>query len=68
MGGAQTSNNGRLVGYFNSENVFNLSHKVLSEAEIKVLGKGLQFVSTSSKIDEVVLKKDFDEFSRRMRN
>lgn len=57
VGGVQTSNNGRLVGYFNSENVFNLSHKVLSEAEIKVLGKGLQFVPTSSKIDEVVLRK-----------
>ena len=65
MGGAQTINNGRLVGYFNSENVFNLSHKVLSEVEIKVLGKGLQFVPTSSKI---VSRKNFDEFNRRMRN
>ena len=66
--GVQINNNDRLVGYFSSENVFNLSHKVLSETEIRVLSKGLQFVPTPSKIDEVVLRKDFDEFRRRMRN
>ena len=30
----------RLPGYFCSDTVFNLSKKVLSDAEIKVLGKG----------------------------
>ena len=68
VSGVQASNNDRLVGHFTSENVFNLSHKILSETEIRVLSKGLQFVPTSFKIDEVDLRKDFNEFSRRMRN
>ena len=68
MSGVQLSNNDRLVGHFTSENVFNLSHKILSETEIRVLSKGLQFLPTSFKIDEVDLRKDFNEFSRRMRN
>ena len=44
VGGVQTGNKDHLVGYFSSKNVFNLSHKVLSETEIRILGKGLQFV------------------------
>jgi hypothetical protein len=68
VSGVQASNNDRLVGHFTSENVFNLSHKVLSKTEIRVLSKGLQFVPTSFKIDEEDLRKDFNEFSRRMRN
>jgi hypothetical protein len=68
VSGVQASNNDRLVGHFTSENVFNLSHKILSETEIRVLSKGLQFLPTSFKIDEVDLRKDFNEFSRRMRN
>lgn len=68
VGGVQANNKDRLVGYFSSENVFNLSHKVLSEIDIRILGKGLQFVPTLSKIDEVVLRKDSDEFSSRMRS
>ena len=34
---------GRLSGYFCSETVFNLSRKVLTETEIKILEKGLDF-------------------------
>ncbi|CAB4028918.1 Hypothetical predicted protein, partial [Paramuricea clavata] len=68
VNGVQASNNDRLVGHFISENVFNLSHKVLNETEISVLSKGLQFVPTTFKIDEEDLRKDFNEFTRRMRN
>ena len=32
----------RLKGYFCSDTVFNLSGRVLSESEIKVLAKGLE--------------------------
>ena len=38
-------NNGRLRGYFCLEVFFNLSHKVLSDLEIEVLGKQLGFFS-----------------------
>ena len=64
----QACNNDRLVGHFTSENVFILSHELLSKTEIRVLSKDLQFVPTSFKIDEVDLRKDCNGFSRRMRN
>ena len=34
---------GRLSGYFRSETVFNLSRKILTDTEIKILEKGLGF-------------------------
>ena len=34
----------RIQGQFVSKNVFNLSHRVLTESEISLLDKGLQFV------------------------
>ena len=57
----------RIKGYFCSENVFNLSKKVLNEIEIKVLEKGLGFVPTPNIINEEDLRRDFGEFSRKMR-
>ena len=36
-----TTYENRLTGYFCSDTVFNLSKKVLSDAEIRVLEKGL---------------------------
>ena len=36
----RVENNGRLKGYFCSEVVFDLSHRVFSDLEIVVLGKG----------------------------
>ena len=57
----------RIKGYFCSDNVFNLSKKVLSEIEIKVLEKGLGFVPTPNIINEEDLRRDFGEFSRKMR-
>ena len=57
----------RIQGYFCSNTVFNLSKKVLSKPEIKVLEKGLDFVPIQNKINEPELRKDFEEFCRRMR-
>ena len=37
----RTDSNGRQQGYFCTDVVFNLSHKVLTDLEISVLGKGL---------------------------
>ena len=54
-------------GYFCSYIVFNLSRKVLSEAEIKTLEKGLNFAPIQNKINEPEQRKDFKEFCRRMR-
>ena len=41
--GVKVLENGRLKGYFASDTVFNLSHKVLSDCEISILSKGLGF-------------------------
>ena len=57
----------RLSGYFASNIVFNLSRKVFSDVEIKVLEKGLDFAPIQNKINEPELRKDFEEFCRRMR-
>ena len=57
----------RLQGDFCSDTVFNLSNRVLSENELKVLGKGLDFPSIQRKINKPELLKDFEEFFRRIR-
>ena len=49
----------RLKGYFCPDTVFNLSGKVLSESEIKVLGKGLDFARFQRKVNEPELRRDF---------
>ena len=64
---ATSTEQSRLTGHFVSNTIFNLSRKVLSEAEIKVLEKGLDFAPIQNKINEPELRKDFDEFCRRMR-
>ena len=46
--------------------VFNLSQRVLSEIEIQVLEKGLDFAPIQKSINEPELRKGFEEFSRRM--
>ena len=56
-----------LKGHFCSDTIFNLSHRVLSDAEIKILEKGLDFAPIQRKINERELRKDFEEFCRRMR-
>ena len=57
----------RSYGYFCSETIFNLSHRVVADAEIKVLGRGLDFAPIQRKIIEPELRRDFNEFCRRMR-
>ena len=53
---------GRLKGFFCSKTVFNLSKKVLTEAEINVLEKGLDFAPIEKTLNEPELRKDFEEF------
>ena len=57
----------RMKGYFCSDTVFNLSNKVLTEDEIKVLEKGLDFALIQRKVNEPELRQDFEKFCRRMR-
>ena len=57
----------RLKGYFCSKSVFNLSKKVLNETGIRVLEKGLDFAPIQKSLNEPELRKDFEEFFRRMR-
>ena len=57
---------GRLRGHFCSDTIFNLSHRVLSDAEIKILEKGLDCAPIQRKINEPELREDFEEFCFRM--
>ena len=57
----------RLKACFCRETVFNPSKKVLTEAEIKVLDKGLDYAPSQNKVNEPELCSDFEEFCRRMR-
>ena len=50
-----------------AQTVFNLSNKVLTEGEIKVLEKGLYFAPIQRKVNEPELRKDFENFCRRMK-
>ena len=56
-----------IKGSLSSDSVVNLSTKVLSKTEIKVLEKGLGFSPTWSFINESDLERDFDDFARKMR-
>ena len=59
--------NGRLKGYFLSENVFNLSHRQLSKAEVTLLSKGLKLCPTPITIDKSILKEDLKKFGRKLK-
>ena len=52
---------------FVSDNVVNLSNRVLSEAEISLLSKGLKFCPTPLELDRSAIKRDFKEFSRKIK-
>ena len=56
----------RLTGYFCSNTVFNLSRKVYSDTEIKILGKDLDYAPIQNKVNEPKLRQHFDEFCRKM--
>ena len=51
-----TTTDNRLSGYFCSETIFNLSNRVLTDTEIKVLEKGLDFAPIQKKLNEPELK------------
>ena len=55
---------GRLKGKFVSKNVINLSKRNLSENEISLLSKGLNFIPTCNKVDVARLKLELEQFGR----
>ena len=55
----RTDDNRRLKGYFCSDVVFNLSHKLLTDLEISVLAKGLGFSPTPAFINKADLRSHF---------
>ena len=64
---AEITSNGRLKGFFVSENVENLSNRTLSKAEVSLLSKGLKFFPTPNSVDKSVLKEDLAKFGRTLR-
>ena len=52
---------------FVSENVVNLSKRVLTNSEIKVLSRGRNLCPTPKEIDKAAVIKDLSELSRRMK-
>ena len=58
------TNSDRISGYFCSDTVFNLSKKVLSDMEIKILEKGLDYAPIQIKINKPELRRDFEDFAR----
>ena len=51
----------RLTGYICSETIFSLSHSVLTDAEIKILEKRLDFAPMQLQINEPQLNQDFKD-------
>ena len=64
---AELTSNGRLKGFFVSENVVNLSNRKLSKAEVSLLSKGLKFCPTPNSVDKLVLKEYLENFGRILR-
>ena len=58
---------GQLKGKILIENVINLSKRDLSENEISLLSKGLNFIPTCNKVDVARLKLELEEFGRMLR-
>ena len=64
---ATITDEGRLADTFCSETVFNLSQRALSGIKIQVLEEGLDFSPVQRPFNEPELRKDFEEFARKMR-
>ena len=64
---AFNNSNDRISGYFCLDTVFNPSEKVLTDIEIKVLEKGLDYSPIQNKINEPELSREFEQFCRSMR-
>ena len=58
----------RITGCFCSDTVFNLNKKGLSDMEIKILEKGLHYAPIQNKTNEPELRRNFEDFARRMRH
>ena len=59
-------NSDRMSACFCSYTVFNLTKKVLSDMEIKILQNGFDYAPIQNKIDKPELRKGFEDFARRM--
>ena len=59
--------NNTLQGNFISKNVVNLSRQNLTDSEISLLPKGLNFVPTSNTIDKAKLKTEIEALGRVLR-
>ena len=57
----------RFSGNFASDTMFNLSRKVLTDTEIKVMVIDFDFVPTQKKLNELKLWTDFKEYYRHVR-
>ena len=64
---ATISDEGCLVGSFFSKTVFILNQRASSDIETQVLEKGLDFSPVRRYLNEPELRKDFEEFARKMR-
>ena len=60
-----TKTDNRLSVYFCSKTIFNLRSQVLTDTEINVLERGLDFAPIQKKLNEPELRSDFNEFCRR---
>ena len=58
---------GGMEGKFFSKNIMNFSNRVLTENEIRVLDKGLNFVPTPEKLDRYQIKKDLERLARNIK-
>ena len=63
----EVTSNGRLKGFFVSENVVNLSNRKLNKAEVSRLSKGIKFCPTPNSADKSVLKECLEIFGRASR-
>ena len=60
-------NKTRLERKFVSKNVINLSKRKLFRSEISLLSKGLKLVPSANKIDRAKLKRELEEYGRKLR-
>ena len=61
------SSKSAIEGKFVRKNVINLSRRNLSASKISLLSKGLKFVPTTNKIDRPKLKRELEEYGRKLR-
>ena len=60
-------NKTRLEWKFVGKNIINLSKRNLSRSEISLLSKGLKFAPSANEIDRAKLKREMEEYGRKLR-